>query len=439
MNKIKKWIIIVAIIIVLLIIGIIVIAIYNLNTGTDSENMVSSSEFETEVNYEAKKTLEKETNRNRYYAAVRIYNRFLETFISGEPDTIYGMLDSDYIASYNITKDNVIDKLNIFDSSKLEEYREDDMSVEYGMEEVYKIEKTANITVYFMYGNVKERATQEVKDYNMMIVMDSKNNTFYILPQDYMEENNYMDPTNIGDYEVSTEEIAENGYNTFSFLNIDDTTIINAYIKDYQETVVSNLEESYELLDEEYKQAKFGSFTEYENYIKENMKYILSISISQYRVDEKDDGNEYICIDQNGNYYILKENAIMDYDIMLDTYTIDTEDFLEKYNNGDAQTKVGMNVEKIIQALNIWDYKYIYEHLDETFKANNFPTIEAFKQYMKENYPSRYTVQYSAVQEEAGVYVQGVNLESSEDGSIITNNIIMKLEEGTDFVMSFTV
>lgn len=39
----------------------------------------------------------------------------------------------------------------------------------------------------------------------------------------------------------------------------------------------------------------------------------------------------------------------MDYTVMLDTYTIDSDEFNNKYNNGSEQLKVGMNLEKIFQ------------------------------------------------------------------------------------------
>ena len=54
---------------------------------------------------------------------------------------------------------------------------------------------------------------------------------------------------------------------------------------------------------------------------------------------------EYTCMDQFENYYIFRENKVMDYSIILDNYTIPTEEFIEKYNSVNEQKKVVLNIQ----------------------------------------------------------------------------------------------
>lgn len=437
MEKVKRLIILLSIIIVIVLIIFLIIRIKINNTGSDFQEI----ESEKIANYEAENKLVKEKNRNKYFAIEEIYSSFLDANLYQNYEYVYNMLDENYIKNNNINKENIFSKINIFNIDNLGDYQADMMKISFYVDDVYCIEKSANITIYFVYGNIVDKIKNQNEQYNLMVEMDSKNQTFYILPQEYMEENNYIDSTKIAECNISIDEIKENDYNTFQFNNIDDITIMNRYLSKYQNSIVDNLEKSYDFLDEEYKKVKFNNYSEYKKYVEDNMKDILSITIVKYKINEKEDSNEYIIIDQHENYYILKENAIMDFKIMLDTYTLDTQEFIDKYETENLQTKIGMNVDKIIRALNIHDYNYIYNKLDDNFKNNNFDTIEKFEEYMKTNYPHRYDVQYYKFKEELGVYEQSIDLIPKDNSNTeeTSMNIIMKLKENTDFVMSFNI
>jgi len=405
-------------------------------TGSDFDE----TDFESQDIYEVKNEVSKETNRNRYYAVQTIANKFINVMVDGGAKSIYNMLDPTYIKDFEITERNAYQKLNVLAIGNLDEYQRDNLEVQFIVKEMYSIEKSSNIVICFLSGNIKSNVEEGKKEYSLIVEIDSKNNTFYILPEDYIKEKNYTDSSKFENYHTLLEEIPVNDYNKFNFTNIDDVNIIKDYLSYYKDIIAEDIEQSYDLLNEEYREARFDSKEEYKQYIKENIKDILSITITKYKTNQLDDYNEYICLDQNNNYYIFQETAIMDYKIMLDTYTLDTQEFLDKYKTGKPQTKVGMNVEKIVQALNMHDYKYIYNRLDQTFKENNFNTIDKFKEYMQEQYTECYGVEYYNVQEESGIYQQKIRLvpNNNIDGTL-EKTIIMQLKEGTDFVMSFSI
>ena len=210
---------------------------------------------------------------------------------------------------------------------------------------------------------------------------------------------------------------------------------------DYKNKIIENAEESYEKIEETYRKAKFSNKKDYEKYLKDNIKDLMAISVEKYQVDHKEDYTQYTCLDKRGNTYIVRETAIMEYTLLLDTYTVDIPEFIEKYEKAKPQKKVGMNTEKIVKALNQKDYHYLYSKLDKQFKENNFATQEAFEKYMKNKYPDTYDVKYENATEKNGIYVQPITLTAQigENDTKIENNVVMQLGEGTDFVMSFDI
>ena len=436
MKSLGKVIIAVAILIFIVIIAMVVLKIIGERKGSTYQD----TEFEQQIIADYSDTIKEETDRNKYYATINIINNFVTTILDGDNIMVYNILEPQYVQEYGITEDNVLEKLNMLNDQYSEDYQANATSIQYKADKLYRIQTSSNITIYFAYGNIVDKLHQEEIKYNLIVEMDSANQTYYIVPQDYMEKNNYTNPTQITSYNISIEQIQNNGSNKFQFTNVDDEDLINNYLNNYEDEIVNNLSDSYLMLDEDYRNARFGTVEEYENYMKDNMQYMLSIVFTKYKREDKDGYTEYICIDKDNNYYIFKEKAVMDYSILLDNYTIDSDEFLDKYKNADLQTKVGLNCEKIVQALNLKDYKYIYNKLDETFKNSNFDSLDKFTEYMSTNYPDRYQAEYSGFKKESDLYIQPITLNPiSGEGESKQNNIIMQLKDGTDFVISFNI
>ena len=131
----------------------------------------------------------------------------------------------------------------------------------------------------------------------------------------------------------------------------------------------------------------------------------------------------------------------MNYTVLLDTYTIDIPEFTEKYNKSNNSEKAGMNVQKILDSLNDKDYKYAYSKLDETFKQNNFKTLEEFTTYWNKNTYEHNTMTFDNYQNSGDLHIYTVTIKDkdNEASPAITKNFIVKLTEGTDFVMSFNI
>ena len=132
----------------------------------------------------------------------------------------------------------------------------------------------------------------------------------------------------------------------------------------------------------------------------------------------------------------------MQYNIILDTYTIQSDKFKDTYNSSDDQNKVMMNVDKFVKMLNNRDYNTAYNLLDETFRDNTFGEERVFEEYIRNKLSLHYKVEYSTFEKRGNnIFVQNINLMdiTGIDKSIINFSIIMRLDEGTNFTMSFEV
>lgn len=332
---------------------------------------------------------------------------------------IYNILDKQYISQNNINLDNIENFINkasekiIFTPTKM------------NMLDGSVIQRFA---VYGIIDNGKD-----VQSIYIIVNLDYYNMTYSIEP---VIDNKY---NNINEIRLDerTEEIALNENNEFVYNRISEESIIRNYISYYKTNALKNSTIAYNLLDEEYREKKFGDIEKYKKYVNDNKEMISSSILNSYQINNNDGYTQYICIDNLGNYYIFKETAIMEYTVILDTYTIDLPEFIEKYNNGTEQQKVALNIEKFMQAINTKDYKYAYNCLADSFKNNYFKTQAEFENYARENFYENSTVEYNQFESQGDIYTYSVILKDKVSGEQKTKTFIMRLGEETDFEMSF--
>lgn len=109
--------------------------------------------------------------------------------------------------------------------------------------------------------------------------------------------------------------------NEYSNVIISDEDMARIYLNDFINNIAYNIESSYYLLDEEYRNAKFGSIDNYINYMR-NLNY-SSYSVSRYYKKEVSGYVIYGVYDQNGNFFAFKTNGVMQYSVFLDEDTVE--------------------------------------------------------------------------------------------------------------------
>lgn len=102
---------------------------------------------------------------------------------------------------------------------------------------------------------------------------------------------------------------------------VTDEDMARRYLNDYIHNMYFDIEYAYSLLDEEYRNAKFGSLDSYKN-------YVYSLTYSTYQMDRyyKTSKDGYLIFgvyDKNGNLFIFKTKGVMQYTVYLDDYTVE--------------------------------------------------------------------------------------------------------------------
>ncbi|MCL2341517.1 MAG: hypothetical protein FWC53_00115 [Firmicutes bacterium] len=436
--KIAIIILILVLLAVLIILGIK----YFLGKKTDTSNVVNTAGNTISTTDEIDQP-QAVTDATKFYAVVQCINNYLNVInknsdiyyardennnyvksVSDEQikQNIYGLLSPDYIKKNSITADNVYNYVEDINGSAL--------FVPLAMNVLAK----SNIETYAVHGMIQDLDYNVIKDLYIIVNVDAQNTAFSI-------EGLNGTYTSVNDVEIvnNNTAIAANDFNMYIQPKVDDQYIINAYIDTYKKLALGSPEYAYNLLDKDYAVKRFGNLNGFKAYVQENKSRIVSIVFTKYKKTDENNYTQYVCVDKNGNYYIFRETAIMQYALILDKYTIDLPEFLANYNSTNAQGKTALNIQKIVESINAKDYNYAYGKLDSGFKNNYFPTLQSFETYMKQNMFENNKVEYGDFKETAGVYTYAVSFtdSSGQDSKTIQKTFIVKLGTGTDFTISF--
>lgn len=433
--KFVKSFIIGFLVLIIVLVAVILFIVNNGNESDDSQNVVSIDD-------------DMEEGTNGEFVDVSGYNNFFEIrgyvnmYLSRinmnssiyknqdgsleDKNSIYkgiiDLLSKEYIDKNNITADNVENFVN--------KINQDVIFVPLHM----KMKGVDNLGRYLVSGFLTDINNGYVGDFSIIVNVDLANETFAIEPV----LGTSINENAVGSLDVSIEKNDNNG---MYFQDVDDEYISKEYINTFKRIMLSNPKLAYELLDEEYRNKRFGDLKSFTEYIDSNKSFVNSITLGKYLVNDNDGYREYICIDTHGNYYRFNEKSITDYSVMLDLYTVDLEQFKVQYNKGNDADKCSLNIQKFIQMLNAKDYKSAYNVLDDGFKSNYFKSLGAFERYVKDNFFEYSSVQSDVSFSKSGLYyVSNVGLtESGNASNAMTKRFIVSLRDGTSFKLSFTV
>lgn len=437
MKKIKSILIILIVIVIILIAGILIILETRNESGiTETKEALEIMERET-----SHKDAERLVNAEEYIEVRACINLYLSE-ININNSAFYGYDDSGkYI---NLMREEDINK-NMYGVLSKEYINKKSININNIRNYVYKIEEdcffvpielinfgsTENVKTFGVYGVIITQEYRPTMESYMVVNIDEYNNTFSIEQLSNRDE--------LNSYKANVpNEIQEGDNNVYSGIRITNEDLIQGYINDYKRLSLAFPELLYNnFLDEDYRNKRFGSLDEYKKYVNDNRNIISGINPASYKVTEQSNYTQYTVMDDNGKYYIFNSKGPSRYRILLDTYTIDLPEFIEKYNNGTEQQKVALNIEKFIQAINTKDYKYAYNCLADSFKNNYFKTQADFENYAKENFYASNDVTYNSFEKQGDLYTYSVTLTDKQTNEQKNKTFIMKLGEGTEFVLSF--
>lgn len=374
---------------------------------------------------------------NTEYTMNDSYNKYSEAnkyefeFSDFRANVLNDILAQKYKKEFNVDKESIKEK-----------YKEHFIQDKIIISKVYEYNMNKEITAFIVNGyNFCENGSNK-KSFSIMILIDLKENTFEIYPEEYLERHN-LNNIDLDKKITAIEDIKKinkNDNNKTPSEIVTNEKIVDYYLDLYKFNIKYNIEMAYEMLEEKYREKRFGTFDNYKNYINDNQdKYI--IVLDKYKVENINGYKQYMCIDKKGNYYIFTpEGQCLDYNLSLDLYTIDSLEFMDKYYKSDEPEKVALNIQKVFEALNSKDYNYVYNKLAESFKKEHFSKLEDFEDYAKKNFFETNEVEYLGYTKESEEYYSYI-IKIKDKNSKETKGlkIIMKLEDGTDFIMSFNL
>lgn len=410
MKKIKYIILILILILILCITAIVVINKKNEKNHGEKDTLVSEH-----PTYVINENIEKLSNRNQYYILLDCIKEFVNYTNNKNTNAVEAVTMQKNIQ-------NIIDEYTFKNV--------DDIS----LEEIYVLNGYTYCTYY-----IKGKESIELdKRFYMMANLDFENTTYKLTPITENEYNKLIIENKSKSDELT---ISKNKYNLFKNINVTNEDMARNYLNDYINKALNYPELAYNLLDEEYKNKRFGNLEEYKNNMSENENQMENTTMVKYGVNEKDNYTEYIIVDNFDNYYTIKENGIMDYTILLDNYTIKTEEFITTYNKASDAKKVATDIEIFIKMINNKDYKNAYECLSSEFKQNYFKTIDEFKNYVQKNFYDTNYITIKNVQTKSNVYTCTANIKSGVGVAAddMDKNFIIKLNPNAEFELSFEV
>lgn len=284
-----------------------------------------------------------------------------------------------------------------------------------------------NIKVFFVYGNIIINEDIPIyKEFNTIVKLDYNTNKYSIIPCHFegMKTNHKL-----------LTSLTDKKYKTFQIPEITDETIVKRYFNDYIHSALTNVEESYNMIDDEYKKIRFENNVElYKKYIIENyykegipdVTLLTSYNNGDYRM--------YLLEDSNEKNYIIKETAVNEFSIFLDRYTVNMDFIDTYYKNKISDDKLIYNYENITDSLRTGYCEYIYNHLSTDIKNTQFKTLEEYKIFSSKNELSDYKkVRETSIEKHKDIYtymVEFTNEELSKTKKVI---IDYKLKGEMDF------
>lgn len=341
-----------------------------------------------------------------------------------QKQTIYSFLSSSYINTNNITENNIDSFIKVTN----EKFRFYPIEIKKMNDTEVRTFKVAGVIQNLEYKNAN-------REY-FIVNVDYSNNTFSI---QQLGEKEYEKYNKSNDTEKN---INNNGNNVFYNSNIDVQKISVEYLNLYKFLTLADPQITFNMMTEEYRNKRFGTLDNYKQYIKDNYEEIVGVYANKYLTNNTEQTIQYVIQDQYENLYIFDVESTMDYTIKLDTYTLDEEKFKTTYNSSDEGQRVQMNIDKFFDMINRQDYRTPYKCLDNTFKKKNFNNEKLFENYVKSKLfkYNKYSVkELKSVGSNTYACRMNISDKTTEDGASVQMTVIMKLLEGTDFTMSFSM
>ena len=291
MKKIR----IMMLIVVIIIITILITLIYIQKNPTIVDSPASNSGVDRETNDQIVRV----KNRIDFYCVETCVNKYFSCFTEeGQEKVLYNILDKEYTSSKQLTENNIANIVQKFQEA-----------VRINITDMYVNDKEGGISVYVVEGIIKGNSSGNSTNFKLIVKLDKTNRVFWVLPQDYIQEKykNIEEGTSLK-IDVS-EAIQKNNYNMYDYKNVADVDYAEDLFARYKSELMFNRELAYRELEKEYSNKKFGSYDEFEKYVKNNLKDIVPGKLDKYQKTLENGYTQYVLVDTKRKKLYLPRNC----------------------------------------------------------------------------------------------------------------------------------
>ena len=418
MNKSKKVLVSMGIVVVLLIIIIIILLINNTKNEQQNTDIIGGGTYGDKETQTDKELVE---NTTVFFTVENCINDYVSYIQEQDNKAIYNLLDENYVKNNKININNVKDYIENFNSNEM-----------FIATKMYE-QRKENINTYIVEG-LKDDSEYNTNLY-YIVEFDINKSTYNITP---LFANNYK---NLDDINVKTEAytIKENENNVFKYYRISNEAVAEKYLNYYTKLAKQNPEKAFSLIDENYRKERFKDFETYKNYSNRMSNKYDNLNIVGDSYEVLSDSTKYILKDSENEVYTIVAKEIMNFSIQLDDYTIETDEFKKLYLSATNEAKAVTNAEKFMKMVNAKDYETAYQLLDDTYRANVFPTFDLYEQSLEASFFDNNYYSITDISEQGSYYIVTLDLKDRISSAANTKQIkiIIGLQDGTNFKMSF--
>lgn len=221
------------------------------------------------------------------------------------PKEIYELLDDEYIKYYELTEGNFRKNLDVVDSDSL------------CIDTVYKLKQKGDLSLYLVKANQLYKNSDDIRDFNVILKLNRKKNTFSIFLNDYIEDHSYTNLCVGEKVKISLKNIKEKTNNTFDPSNESIYNNIQDIFSSYQTICMFYEKYAYSKLSQESLEEKFNSYEIFDSYITSNFKDIITMKLISYDQIEKDGYIEYKVYDNKKINFCFKVTSYITYDVII--------------------------------------------------------------------------------------------------------------------------
>lgn len=424
---------IIVIILIIVIISII-IAVLSINKEKKIEKYLETRPYDIVL-----QKMQDKIGNNTYYTLKKCIEKYYNTISALNSNNsndnysfLLSILNKEYIEKEKINKDRIDE---FYDNYKFNDFL---------IKKVYFTQNENNTTTYLVLGKQIDNNTDLSENYGFIILLDGNNKTFSIAPYEFIQKLNINTDTDISELiDISNINVDDKKYNLYDNSFINDELLIKNLFINYKKIAKYDPEYAYELLNEDYRNKHFNSKKEAEDYLMNNINIVLGNTIEKIRYDDSDSNSTiYMCQDNYKNIFVINKNdQIMEYNIMLDIYTIPSESITKQYNEANLSKKTAYKIEFFKQMINLKDYESAYNCLDKTFREQNFQGVQGFINYINNNLFEFISISYKDYELVGDLNTLKVIIKDRDGRDLreIQKTFIVKLNNDGTCTMSFNI